>query len=446
MNRTLNSPKQVLDSPCVMDAISETAVDHMDKGRLCDIAKKTVATLERKAAETGEMPLDDELIDAAIHAVRTAEPCPHQCGRCEYHKSKANKTPGKLIPGHSGKCTHPVGLCSHVRHGEEATDGATLPAPAAAHVALDLAVMNEASTVEQAVMDAEEVYRDLGRLDATLFYATVAESMTVQIFEKVKKSKAYKKIPIRDEEGKVRPSHNFDEFCRAKFGRSYRRLQEISGNLALLGDELYESAERIGFRTKDYRALKALPPEEQAVVKAALASGSKDEVVDILQDMAARHQAEKEAAKKERDDLTADCEARGKLLQDKAEKLERSQEELFRLKSLSPDADLELRLAREEEAVDLLHRAQVTFISGSKGFLEGVAAILADEAVSAHTKEHAVWEVRLVCNRLNQFLVDHGIPVDFSEIVAPEWMRGAAQADLEAGKTEEPNGSGAYRN
>jgi L-fucose isomerase-like protein len=257
--------------------------------------------------------------------------------------------------------------------------------------------------------------------------------MMIQVFQKVKKKKAYKNIPIIDENGKVRPSQNLDEFCKVKLGKSYRRLQELSGNMEMLGTDLYESAERIGFRAKDYRALKALPPEEQEVVKTALASDSKDEVVDILQDMAARHQAEKEAAKKEVDDLTADLDARGKLLKDKAEKLEQTEEELYRLKSLPKDANLELKLAREEEATNELNKAFVTALGAFNEMLMQVDAITENEDVSNHTKAYGFDQVRAFCIDVQAALGNYGIPVDFEEMVNPAWMREEAKAGLEEG-------------
>jgi hypothetical protein len=51
-----------------------------------------------------------------------------------------------------------------------------------------------------------------------------------------------------------------DEFCRAYLGKSYNRCLELSQNLNLLGEELYESTQKIGFRARDYAALRALPP------------------------------------------------------------------------------------------------------------------------------------------------------------------------------------------
>ena len=171
------------------------------------------------------------------------------------------------------------------------------------------------------------------------------------------------------------------------------------------------------------------------MVKQALESESKDEVLDILQDLAARHQTEKEAAKKEREGLTADLEARSKLLEDKAKRLQTTEEELYKLKSLPPDANLELKLAREEEAVKALDTAYMGALAELNRFLLQVDAVLGGEGISAQTAEYAVASVQHYCESVNAALVEHGIPVDFENIVAPEWMRGAAKADLEAGRT-----------
>ncbi|MGE4191815.1 MAG: hypothetical protein AB7E51_00350 [Pseudodesulfovibrio sp.] len=373
------------------------------------------------------------------------------CSSCQHHRSKSNPTQGKLIPNHHGKCTRPEGLCDEILAHERAVreesraflddEPVLIPELTEEHAQRDLEVQNTASAIDQAVMDAEEVFRDLGRLEGVSFMATVADVAAAQIFEKIKKNKAYKNIPYIDADGNRRRVADLEEFCQVKLGKSSRRVRELVQNLHILGPDLYESAERIGFRSKDYRALKALPEAEQAIVKQAIESESKEEVLTILEDMAAKHQAEREAAKKEREDLSADLEARGKLLEDKSKRLGETEEELYRLKSLPKDADLELRLAREEEAVERLHREHVTILAGIKPFFQVVSEILGDGDVSAHTKEHAVSETRQVCEAINQFLLDCSIPVDFSEIVYPDWMRGNAQADLESGNTEEPNGA-----
>ncbi|MBC17113.1 MAG: hypothetical protein CL942_08680 [Desulfovibrio sp.] len=366
------------------------------------------------------------------------------CSSCEHHFAKSNQRPGKLIPHHHGKCTRPEGLCDeHYEHEEamrkesqaflEDDAPAIIPEISDERSAELAQTQNTAAAVDQAVMDAEEVHTALGRIEGLEFLRRVGDVAIAQIFAEVRKSKKYKGLPYKDENGHLRHVADFEEFCSVKLGKSYRRCHELAQNLNMLGSDLYESAETIGFRAKDYRALKALPPEEQEVVKTALASDSKDEVVDILQDMAARHQAEKEAAKKEKDDLTADLDARGKLLKDKAEKLEQTEEELYRLKSLPKDANLELKLAREEEATNELNKAFVTALGAFNEMLMQVDAITENEDVSSHTKAYGFDQVRAFCIDIQANIANYGIPVDFEEMVNPAWMKEEAKTGLEEG-------------
>ena len=300
---------------------------------------------------------------------------------------------------------------------------------------------NQMAVVNQAVMDSAEVYKALGRIEGIDFLRRVGDVAIAQTFVSLRNNKKYKGIPFKDAQGNLRHVADFQEFCEVFFGKSYRRCHELAQNLNLLGSDLYESAERIGFRAKDYRALKALPAEEQEVVKQALDSESKDEVLAILEDMAARHQAEKETAQKEKEDMAADLEARSKLLQTKANKLDEISLELERLKSLPPAKNMELKLAREQEAVETLDGAHIRFLAETNTFFQSVATLLAAEDVSAHTKEYAVLTVRKCCMEWDQFLVGHGIAIDFQDIVLPEWTRDAAKTDLEKGNTAEPSGA-----
>jgi len=365
------------------------------------------------------------------------------CSSCEHHFAKSNPRSGKLIPHHHGKCTRPEGLCDEILDHEEAMrkesqaflddESALIPEISEEREAELAHTQNTAAVVDQAVMDAEEVHKALGRIEGLEFIRRVGDVAIAQIFAEVRKSKKYKGLPYKDDAGNIRHIGTFDEFCSAKLGKSYKRCHELAQNLGLLGSDLYESAEQIGFRAKDYRALKALPPEEQEVVKTAIASESKDEVIDILQDMAARHQAEKEAAKKEKDDLTADLDARGKLLKDKAEKLEQTEGELYRLKSLPPDANLELKLTREEEAVKEMDKAFVTALAEFNQLLLRVDAVVENEEISTHTQSYAVQTVQSLCIDIQANLANYGIPVDFEEMINPTWMREEAKAGLEEG-------------
>ena len=94
-----------------------------------------------------------------------------------------------------------------------------------------------------------------------------------------------------------------EEFCKVKLGKSYKRMQEIAAWRNSLGQDAYEQAERLGLRDVDYNAIKALPaPDKELVRRAVEETQSRDEVLDLLQELAVRSAKEKEALKAEIDD------------------------------------------------------------------------------------------------------------------------------------------------
>ncbi len=430
MDRTLTDPKAILDFVSVQSAIDFTATTDAERGELQERAVAAV-TMAIQLEDQNTKALSDEALGIIATAVVGG-----------MNAKDAALAGYQTLVSYFGSTGVPDQLPttwakSWNNWKEEKQPGSPLIPEITKERGTELVqVQNTAAAVDQAVMDAEEVHKALGRIEGLEFLRRVGDVAIAQVFAEVRKSKKYKGLPYKDEDGNIRHVEDFKEFCKVKLGKSYTRCYELSQNLTMLGTDLYESAERIGFRAMDYRALKALPPEEQAVIKEAIASESKDQVVDILQDMAARHQTEKEAAKREKDDMSADLEARSKLLADKAERLEETEGELFKLKSLPPNANLELKLAREEEAVKALDQVFVSGLAGLNALFMQVDAIICNEDVALHTKQYAVQTVQMLCQDVQQNLANYGIPVDFEEIVTPAWMRGTAKADLEAGRTE----------
>jgi hypothetical protein len=204
-----------------------------------------------------------------------------------------------------------------------------------------LAVMSEAamqaSVADRMVMPFEPVLRQLGRLEMAQFYATVSHVAIANIFENLRNSGAYKNLPYNDEAGNTRYVASLDEFCEVKLGKSYRRCLDLSQNLRTLGPELYEQSERLGLRNVDYKALRNLPADDQAIVKRAIEeTSSRDEVLTILQELAAKHVHEKAALESDltqaRDDLVASKGKQNVLVQNQAEQINRLAEEVSGLK------------------------------------------------------------------------------------------------------------------
>lgn len=291
-------------------------------------------------------------------------------------------------------------------------------------------MQNQGALADTALLAYGETYKALGRIEGMDFLRRVGDIAIAQTFVEVRESKNYKGLPYKDADGNLRHVEDFDEFCREFFGKSYTRCYELSKNLHLLGPDLYESAERIGFKARDYAALKALPESEQEVVKQALAAESKDQVLEILQDLAARHQSERAAAKKQTEDLKADLDARDKLLEDRSAKVDKLSIELEKLKALPPNEKARLQLEQEQAAAERINTASVKAEGELNAFLAEVADVLALDELSTTTTGHAMHAVRFLCESLSEFLADHNIDVDFAGMVRPEWRRDLAAQDL----------------
>lgn len=179
----------------------------------------------------------------------------------------------------------------------------------------------------------EDALRAAGAIQATMHLRRVGDCMIAQIYAKVKQSKCYIGLPYRNEDGEPTTCRSLEEYCKAFIGKSYNRCQELERNLALLGSELYESAQEIGFSARDYNALKALPADDQEAVRVALTSATPDQALEVLCELVARQSQEKRQMQSgitvlegERDAARADYDVVTKLLgaeSAKVRKLER---------------------------------------------------------------------------------------------------------------------------
>lgn len=204
------------------------------------------------------------------------------------------------------------------------------------------AIAAEASIVtalEHKQATAFDLGQQVGRIQALKLISDVSEKAIVETFIQIRDSKKYKEILIPGADGQFRPSEDFFEFCELVFGKSYKSLAELAQNYNVLGGELYEHAERLGLRTKDYRALRALPESEQKLVQLTIAeAGDRESVADLIHELADRHAQERASLRSKLDDARADLDAKDKVLADKSAKLDEVQAKLARRAKL-PDAD-----------------------------------------------------------------------------------------------------------
>ena len=207
---------------------------------------------------------------------------------------------------------------------------------------------------QAAVMGSFDVVQSLGVIKASLFYTSVSEKLIAETAIKIRQGKKYKGLPYLDAEGNTKHVSVFEEFCEVFLGKTARRVQQLMSNYNLLGADLYEQAEKLGFQQRDYNALKALPADDRQLIAQAIESESLDKALDILQEMAARNQRDKDASAKtiqEQDDQLKDKDA---VLSEKTKLLLKKSEELARLERVDRH-DVERELMPGHYQLEAMH-------------------------------------------------------------------------------------------
>lgn len=215
----------------------------------------------------------------------------------------------------------------------------------------DIAATNTLAIIErskqevltQAEQEKDDVLAagiDLGRLEALDFVVTVTSSAMLSVFENVKKSKAW--VNLRNPQSVTGDKFaSLDEFCKVKLGKSYQRLQHLAAARNAIGQDAFEQAERLGLHQRDYNAIKALPAPDQELVRRAIEDAqSRDEVLDLLQELAARHANEKAAFAKQADEAKQEHAATSKRLEVVTKQKEAAEAKAARIAVMPPDESL----------------------------------------------------------------------------------------------------------
>lgn len=277
-----------------------------------------------------------------------------------------------------------------------------------------LAEANAASQVMSAadmqVVAEAGLYRLVGRIEAAHLVETVSARVIAQAYLEARSLLGeLGSIAVRDASAGVKRVSGLEEFCDAVMPVSARRCRQIVADYQLLGEQLYEQAERMGFRARDYQALKALPSDDQAAVKKALEGGSREETIDLLTELAARNDALRKKAA-EHDKF---MKAKQKVIDGKESKITELEEQLARRNSAEPD---------ERSA------AQIDAVRSASLAADQALRLLVGEAMATHAapaselaKVAAGMSVEYVAQMFAELIHQSGLPFDFAQLVQPDW-------------------------
>lgn len=210
--------------------------------------------------------------------------------------------------------------------------------------------MDTFSALDRRTEASAEVGILVGRMQAFEFMSQASNTALVATYVKLRDAlHALGSIEIRVDGSLIRYT-NLDDLCPAVIGKSASMCQKLLGQVQMLGEGLYAATERLGFKTRDYQALKALPVHDQARVKAAIESADKTEAIDLLHELAGRIAArDKRVA-----EMTEDIAAKDVYIEQQSKKIDKLQTR----GKWKPSEDSIARSEEEAAVLDALSEAK----------------------------------------------------------------------------------------
>lgn len=284
---------------------------------------------------------------------------------------------------------------------------------------------------DMAVINATEPLLAIGQLQGIEFVRRVADVAAAQVFTQIRNNNKFKDLPYRAVDGSVRHVANLDEFCDHFLGKSSRRMYELAANLSVLGSELYEQAERIGFRARDYQAFKALPADDQLIVKRAIeSSADKGELLDLLSDLAQRNAA----LRAKNDEAVKAVATKDRVIKSKSATIDKLEEQLAARDQL-PTSE------QEKLQVEDLEVASVAAINALTKLVATADRVLGQPATES-SELCARQSVDYVMQRLVDACLQRGITCDLADKVSPIW---ASSLEAAAAAREKPGARASNR-
>lgn len=304
----------------------------------------------------------------------------------------------------------------------------TAPATLDAELA---AVRTETVSISEA--DFAESVRMAEEIGKVKMAQAISSGLTLGIirwFASMKESGSYKGKLLAGADGKTFRPETFEHLCKGMgFSKSY--VCENLQNFGTLGERYLSEAQELGLKVRDMRkvrkALKDAPEETKQEVFAALrdAKDSSEDLktaLDVVcaQLTAAKTETKKLAAqaeklKKTEEDLRADYDARGQLLEAQTTKYDELNEKYIRATSPHPSDREAQKLLRNQTSREELDKKCGDALLAVAQLAAHGAAMLADEDLDEDTPLAYVHQrISLAVKGMSAAILDNGIDIDLA--------------------------------
>ncbi|EDK06862.1 hypothetical protein [Haemophilus influenzae] len=282
--------------------------------------------------------------------------------------------------------------------------------------------------------DKAQAYELVGMLKAFDFTQKLVTVTTLKTINEIKQSKQYKGLELLNRDGELVTVTSFKDFCTA-LGFSVEKIDADLLNLNTLGEEFFETSQRLGLGYREMRKLRQLPEEARTeIVEADYSEATdKEDLIEKIEDLTAKHAKEKEALQAQLKRKSDDYEAQAKVLATKNERINHLDLELAKkTKAIETQTPEQRGGVLREEAAAISYKVEAV--------LRG-QVFQAFEALTAHTEatgiDHKQFmsgvlaEYQLILSELKERF---GLDDTPSGEALPEWAREDYQPD---GKLDE---------
>lgn len=229
----------------------------------------------------------------------------------------------------------------------------------------------------------------LGRVQMAQSFATMADVVSLSTLKEIRDSGKYKELKGRTinlgptstdgVQNSIVLQGTWDEFCKL-CGTSKSAVNEKLKNLSDFGEKALQSMQTIGMTTKDLRRLRQLPQEDlTAIVEGEVVKvQDRDEALEIIEELSAKHRQEKQALQSEVTKLAQEKQSNERLLADKDKKINDLSKKLD-----TPLSPAQARQKEEELNSKLLDQLNVATLAVDSGL-----ARLFDAIQTVHDNPH----------------------------------------------------------
>ncbi len=199
----------------------------------------------------------------------------------------------------------------------------------------DIEALNTLDKVAQEIgneqlQTAQFIGQRLGRRSMVKLITTLLTVADLTDIKNFKESKQYKGYVFVSPDGSRKTISTWEEYCNLVEGKTARAIDLELMNLDQLGAELFESMRSVGFGPSKMREIRQLPEDLRAELVEVAKVGDKEALVELAEELIAKHAREKEELTQKLTDAQQDYEALSRVEADTSQKLRVAKLELER--------------------------------------------------------------------------------------------------------------------